>query len=113
MANLGRARCLVNQCDWMAAWEVFAAVLRLEPMHYSAWLESGHLSRQMGELQRAAKAYQRAIDAAPQRYEAPQARRHAATKVENVFPMPPLQTHLTRPRRPQQLGCIDRFDGCR
>jgi protein O-GlcNAc transferase len=70
-AHLGRARCLVQLQRWMEAREAFAAVLRLEPGHYSAWLEAGHLCRQMGELQQAAGAYQRAINAEPQRYEAP------------------------------------------
>lgn len=74
-AHLGRARCLVKlatgMADWMAARQAFAAVLRLDPAHYSAWLEAGHLCRQMGELQQAAGAYQRAIDSAPERYEAP------------------------------------------
>ncbi|MDM7943566.1 MAG: tetratricopeptide repeat protein [Hydrogenophaga sp.] len=69
-AHLGRARCLVKLQRWMDAREAFADVLRLDTSHYSAWLEAGHLCRQMGELQQAAGAYQRAIDAAPARYEA-------------------------------------------
>jgi protein O-GlcNAc transferase len=71
LAHLGRARCLVQLSRWMPAREAFAAVLRLEPTHYSAWLEAGHLCRQMGELKQASSSYQRAIDAAHQRYEAP------------------------------------------
>jgi protein O-GlcNAc transferase len=70
VAHLGRARCLVQLGQMMAAREAFAAVLRLEPANYSAWLEAGHLCRQMGELQQAAGAYQRAVDASPQRFEA-------------------------------------------
>jgi predicted O-linked N-acetylglucosamine transferase (SPINDLY family) len=69
--HLGRARCLVKLVLWMPARAAFAECLRLEPSHYSAWLEAGHLCRQMGELEQAAGAYQRAIDAAPHRYEAP------------------------------------------
>lgn len=70
VAHLGRARCLVQLGQLMAAREAFAAALRLEPANYSAWLEAGHLCRQMGELQQAAGAYQRAVDASPQRFEA-------------------------------------------
>jgi protein O-GlcNAc transferase len=70
-AHFGRARCLIQQGQWLPAREAFAACLRLEPNNYSAWLEAGHLCRQMGELQQAAGAYQRAIDVAPERYEAP------------------------------------------
>lgn len=69
-AHLGRARCLVRLGRWIPAREAFAAVLRLDPAHYTAWLEAGHLCRQMGELQQAAGAYQRAIDVSPHRYEA-------------------------------------------
>ena len=69
-AHLGRARSLVQLAQWMPARAAFAELLRLEPHHYSGWLEAGHLCRQMGELQQAAGAYQRAIDAEPARYEA-------------------------------------------
>ena len=69
-AHLGRARCLVQLGQTLAAREAFAACLRMEPRNFSAWLEAGHLCRQMGELQQAAGAYQRAIDAAPERFEA-------------------------------------------
>ncbi len=65
-----RARCLVKLGRWMPAREAFAYTLRLNPANYSAWLEAGHLCRQMGELQQAEGAYQKAIQAAPQRYEA-------------------------------------------
>jgi predicted O-linked N-acetylglucosamine transferase (SPINDLY family) len=54
----------------MSAREAFAALLRAHPQQFSGWLEAGHLCRQMGELQQAAGAYQRAMDAAPERYEA-------------------------------------------
>jgi predicted O-linked N-acetylglucosamine transferase (SPINDLY family) len=54
----------------MLAREAFADALRINPANYNAWLEAGHLCRQMGELQQAAGAYQRAMDAAPERYEA-------------------------------------------
>lgn len=55
-SHLGRARCLVKLQRWMEAREAFANVLRLDPSHYSAWLEAGHLCRQMGEHQQAAGA---------------------------------------------------------
>lgn len=69
-AALQRARCLVQLNHCMPAREAFAQVLRLNPANYSAWLEAGHLCRSMGEMKQALAAYQRAIDAAPQRYEA-------------------------------------------
>jgi len=69
-AHLGRARCLVKLGELMAAREVFAHVLRLEPGNYSGWLETGHLCRQMGLMEQADAAYRRAIAAAPARYEA-------------------------------------------
>jgi protein O-GlcNAc transferase len=70
LAYLGRARCLVKAGQLMLAREAFAAVLRLEPGNYSAWLEAGHLCRQMGALEQATGAYQRAIECGSQRYEA-------------------------------------------
>lgn len=70
-AALQRARCLVRMGQWMPAREAFAATLRINPANYSAWLEAGHLCRQMGELQQAMGSYQRAIDQVPERYEAP------------------------------------------
>ncbi len=69
-AWLLRARCQVALGEWMAARDAFAKTLRLNMANYSAWLEAGHLCRQMGELQQAVMSYQWAIDAAPQRYEA-------------------------------------------
>ena len=65
-----KARCLVLLGQWMPAREAFAQTLRINMGNYSAWLEAGHLCRQMGELQQAALSYQKAIDVAPQRYEA-------------------------------------------
>jgi protein O-GlcNAc transferase len=65
-----RARCQVALGEWMPAREAFSQTLRLNMGNYSAWLEAGHLCRQMGELQQAALSYQRAIDVAPHRYEA-------------------------------------------
>lgn len=65
-----RARCQVALGEWMPAREAFAQTLRLNMGNYSAWLEAGHLCRQIGELQQAALSYQRAIDVAPHRYEA-------------------------------------------
>jgi predicted O-linked N-acetylglucosamine transferase (SPINDLY family) len=69
-AHLGRARCLVKQGQLMAARAAFADLLRLEPTHYSGWLETGHLCRQMGAMDQADAAYRRAIAAEPARYEA-------------------------------------------
>ena len=71
LALLGRARALVRLGQWMPAREAFAILLRTYPQQFSGWLEAGHLCRQMGELKQAAGAYQRAIDARPERYEAP------------------------------------------
>lgn len=65
-----RARCQVALGEWMPARQSFARTLRLNMGNYSAWLEAGHLCRQMGELQQAAMSYQRAIDAVPHRFEA-------------------------------------------
>ena len=65
-----KARCLVRLGEWMPAREAFAQTLRINMGNYSAWLEAGHLCRQMGELQQAALSYQKAIDVVPQRYEA-------------------------------------------
>jgi hypothetical protein len=42
------ARCLVQHGQWTPAREAFAACLRLQPTHYSAWLEAGHLYRHKG-----------------------------------------------------------------
>ena len=70
VAHLGRARCLVKIGRWMLAREAFFDALRIDPNNYSAWLESGHLCRQMGEFEQAVGAYQRAIEVAPERYEA-------------------------------------------
>lgn len=65
-----KARCHMAQADYAPAREAFARTLRLNPTNYSAWLESGHLCRQMGELGQASIAYQKAIDIAPERHEA-------------------------------------------
>ena len=70
LAYLLRARCLVRLNEWMPAREAFAQTLRINAGNYSAWLEAGHLCKQMGELKQAAMSYQRAIDVAPERYEA-------------------------------------------
>ena len=68
-AHLLRARCLMRLQAWMPARAAFAQALRLNVRNYSAWMEAGHLCRQMGELQQAAMSYQRAIDVSPDRYE--------------------------------------------
>jgi predicted O-linked N-acetylglucosamine transferase (SPINDLY family) len=69
-AALLQARCQVLLGDVMGARASFAQTLRLNSANYSAWLEAGHLCRQIGELQQAALSYQKAIDVDPQRYEA-------------------------------------------
>jgi predicted O-linked N-acetylglucosamine transferase (SPINDLY family) len=69
-AHLLKARCLVRLGRWMPAREAFAQTLRLDPSNYSAWLEAGHLCKEMGELGQAAASYQRAIHVAPKRHEA-------------------------------------------
>jgi tetratricopeptide (TPR) repeat protein len=58
LAHLGRARCLVHLSQWMPAREAFAQALRINPQNYSAWLEAGHLCRQMGELHQASGRYE-------------------------------------------------------
>lgn len=68
-AHLIKARCLVRLGQLMAAREAFAQTLRLDPKNFSAWLEAGHLCKQMGELGQASAAYQHAINAAPERHE--------------------------------------------
>lgn len=70
LAALLKARCLVRLSEWMPAREAFAQTLHINMGNYNAWLEAGHLCRQLGELQQAAMSYQRAIDVAPQRHEA-------------------------------------------
>ena len=65
-----KARCLVRLNEWMPAREAFAQTLRVNPANYSAWLEAGHLCKQMGVLEQAAMSYQRAIDVSPDRFEA-------------------------------------------
>lgn len=55
----------------MPAREAFASTLRINPTNNSAWLEAGHLCRKMGEEQQDLLSYQRAIDQAPKRFEAP------------------------------------------
>lgn len=69
-AHLGRARCLVKLGEWLPAREAFAAVLKLAPEHYSAWLEAGHLCRQMGEVEQALASYQWALAVDGARHEA-------------------------------------------
>jgi predicted O-linked N-acetylglucosamine transferase (SPINDLY family) len=69
-AHLMRARCHVHLNAFMPARDAFAQTLRLNPKNYSAWLEAGHLCRQMGELQQALMSYQHATQVAPQRFEA-------------------------------------------
>ena len=79
----------------MPAREAFATVLHQEPDNFTAWLEAGHLCRQMGELQQAAGAYQRAMDAAHQRYEAPL----AMARVLHPLDQKPLASQAFHPPR--------------
>lgn len=68
-ACLMKARCLVQLGQWTPAREAFAQTLLLEPNNFSAWLEAGHLCKQMGEVPQAVAAYERAMAVAPQRHE--------------------------------------------
>lgn len=68
-AALQLARSLVHQKAFMSAREAFAVALRLTPDSFSAWLEAGHLCRQMGEPGQALAAYHKAVGAAPERWE--------------------------------------------
>lgn len=68
-AYLQAARCAVKQGGLVAARAHFAAVLRLNPQQFSAWLEAGHVCRTQGAIEQMLGAYQRATVAAPQRWE--------------------------------------------
>jgi protein O-GlcNAc transferase len=84
-AHLMRARCHVHLNAFMPARDAFAQTLRLNPKNYSAWLEAGHLCRQMGELQQALMSYQHATQVAPQRYEAWLGRAHVLAQQGDVL----------------------------
>ena len=63
------ARCAVRLGKEGEARERFAAVLRLNPTHFSGWLEAGNLCRQMGLMDQAMMSYRQAVASAPDRWE--------------------------------------------
>ena len=69
-AVLQLARCWVNLGDGVAARQTFTQLLKAFPGNYSAWLEAGHLCRQQGVPQQAVASYQKAVQLAPERFEA-------------------------------------------
>ena len=69
-AALQLARCWVNLGDGVAARQTFTHLLKAFPNNYSAWLEAGHLCRQQGVPQQAVASYQKAVQVAPERFEA-------------------------------------------
>jgi protein O-GlcNAc transferase len=69
-AALQLARCWVNLGDGAAARQTFTHLLKAFPNNYSAWLEAGHLCRQQGVPQQAVASYQKAVQVAPERFEA-------------------------------------------
>lgn len=70
LAALQLARCCVNVGDGVAARQTFTQLLKAFPNNYSAWLEAGHLCRQQGVPQQAVASYQKAVQVAPERFEA-------------------------------------------
>jgi predicted O-linked N-acetylglucosamine transferase (SPINDLY family) len=70
LAALQLARTWVNMGDGMSARQVFAHLLKAFPNNYSGWLEVGHLCRQQGVPKQAVISYQRAVQVAPERFEA-------------------------------------------
>jgi len=69
-AALQWARSVVRLGDGVAARQAFTQLLKAFPGNYSGWLEAGHLCRQQGVPQQALMSYQRAVQAAPTRFEA-------------------------------------------
>jgi predicted O-linked N-acetylglucosamine transferase (SPINDLY family) len=63
------ARCEVRLGRLKEADAHFDELLRIDPNHFSAWLEHGHLYRQLGEVDKMLEAYQRAACCTPQRWE--------------------------------------------
>ena len=64
------ARCEAQLGELDQARHQFEALLRLEPGNFSAWLELGHVFRRQGSDDAMVRAYRRAMDAAPHRWEA-------------------------------------------
>ncbi|CAN1561246.1 Spy Predicted O-linked N-acetylglucosamine transferase, SPINDLY family [Burkholderiaceae bacterium] len=69
-AALQLARCWVNLGEGGAARQAFTHLLKAFPNNYSAWLEAGHLCRQQGVPKQAVASYQKAVQVAPERFEA-------------------------------------------
>ena len=69
-AELIYASCEAQLGELDQARHQFEALLRLEPGNFSAWLELGHVFRRQGSDDAMVRAYRRAMDAAPHRWEA-------------------------------------------
>lgn len=69
-AAMQSARCDVRLGQFEAARAQFAAILRAEPQNFSAWLECGHVCRQLGQTAQMLSCYQRAAACGPERWEA-------------------------------------------
>lgn len=67
MMQLARCEVKLEQLD--AARTSFEALLRIDPNHFSAWLEYGHVFRSQGQTAQMLEAYQRAAACTPQRWE--------------------------------------------
>lgn len=63
------AQCAVRRNDVHAARARFTALLRQHPGHFRGWLESGHLSRQLGRQKELMHFYRMATQVAPSHWE--------------------------------------------
>ncbi|CAD5371023.1 TPR_REGION domain-containing protein [Rubrivivax sp. A210] len=66
VAHVLQARCHVRMDRLEEARDAFAGALRLDPAHFSAWLELGNVSRRLGARERAVQCYERAAACNPQ-----------------------------------------------
>ena len=69
-AWLLKARCHMALGEHALARGAFTSTLKINAGNYSAWLEVGHVCRQMGDLPQSTVAYQKAIDIDGSRHEA-------------------------------------------
>jgi protein O-GlcNAc transferase len=68
-ALLQKARCWRQLGDGHAARRAYVAVLQLNLGHYSAWLEAGHVSRELADEPYMLACYDKATQASPLRWE--------------------------------------------